>query len=289
MPHPDRGFRASFLSAPDPATLSPLVPTAVTRWHKSHDQPQPEPRSDEVAAEVPVALVFNGISHAVMMATPADLAAMAVGFALTEGIVEHPSELRDLEVQTPLDCLAQQACSVHLEISPERFHRLKDRRRTLEGRTGCGVCGIDSLQALDLHPPAMPTPDWLATVDAAAVFRAFEGLAAQQPLNARVGSLHAAGWVSPEGQLHRVREDVGRHNALDKLVGQLALDGRLGEPGFVVITSRTSFELVRKCARMSIPLLATISAPTSLAVQLAQESRMQLWGLCRPTHAQRYV
>jgi FdhD protein len=126
-------------------------------------------------------------------------------------------------------------------------------------------------------------------VDAAVVFKAFEGLAAQQPLNARVGSLHAAGWVSPDGQLHLVREDVGRHNALDKLVGQLALEGRLGEPGFVVITSRTSFELVRKCARMHIPLLATISAPTSLAVQLAQESRMQLWGLCRSTHAQRYV
>ncbi|WP_264293844.1 formate dehydrogenase accessory sulfurtransferase FdhD [Diaphorobacter aerolatus] len=122
-----------------------------------------------------------------------------------------------------------------------------------------------------------------------AITAAFSALSAKQALNARSGSLHAAGWARPDGTLGPVMEDVGRHNALDKLIGKLALANELGQPGFVVMTSRTSYELVRKCARVGIAALTTISAPTSLALQLADEAGMQLWGFCRPPSAVRYV
>ncbi|MFT4241563.1 MAG: formate dehydrogenase accessory sulfurtransferase FdhD [Acidovorax sp.] len=242
-----------------------------------------------VAAEVPVALVFNGISHAVMMATPADLEALAIGFALSEGIVEHPEDCRGVEAAIHGAGTVDAACSVQIEIAPRQFARLKEHRRMLAGRTGCGICGIDSLQALDLHPAPLPAPAWREQLDMDTIQRAFGALAQRQVHNARTGALHAAGWATPGGQLTDVLEDVGRHNALDKLLGRLALAGRLGEPGFVVMTSRTSYELVRKCARLGVPALATISAPTGLALQLAREAGMHLWGLCRPPTAVRYV
>ncbi|MFT3812060.1 MAG: formate dehydrogenase accessory sulfurtransferase FdhD [Acidovorax sp.] len=262
-------------------TIQPCSrPANVQRWNGGHRTEDMR----ELAAEVPVALVFNGISHAVMMATPQDLAAFAVGFALSEGIVDGPADCRDMEVATH-----SEGCTIHMEIAPRQFARLKEHRRALAGRTGCGLCGVDSLAALDLHPAPLAPQPWLARLDAATVLRPFDQLAAHQPLNARTGALHAAGWATPEGRLTDVLEDVGRHNALDKLLGRLALAGRLGEPGFVVMTSRTSYELVRKCARLHVGALATVSAPTALAVQLAQEAHMQLWALCRPPHATRYA
>ena len=269
-----------------PESIAPLQRLPAQPWQGGAPAPA---QGMDVAAEVPVALVFNGISHAVMMATPQDLAEFAVGFALSEGIVEAPGECRDLEVLTHAAGTPDASCSVHIEIPPRHFMRLKERRRALVGRTGCGVCGIDSLQALDLHPEPVPTPEWATRLDAAAVLRPFEALASRQTLNARAGSLHAAGWATPQGELTEVLEDVGRHNALDKLFGRLALAGRLDEPGFVVMTSRTSYELVRKCARLQVPAFATISAPTTLALQLAREAGMQLWGLCRPPTVLRYV
>lgn len=265
--------------------LPPLAALHASQWRSGGEAVQ----AVQVAAEVPVALVFNGISHAVMMATPQDLAEFAVGFALSEGVVEHPAECRDVEVFTHGAGTPDASCAVHMEIAPRQFARLKERRRTLAGRTGCGVCGIDSLQALDLHPDPLPAPAWREDLDATAILRPFDTLGARQILNACAGSLHAAGWATPAGELTDVLEDVGRHNALDKLFGRLALAGRLGEPGFVVMTSRTSYELVRKCARMGVPAFATISAPTSLALQLAREAGMHLWGLCRPPSALRYV
>ncbi|WP_461466912.1 formate dehydrogenase accessory sulfurtransferase FdhD [Melaminivora sp.] len=264
----------------------PLLAMQVPQWHQAGPvQLQPV----ELASEVPVALVFNGISHAVMMATPQDLLAFAVGFALSEGVVEQAHECRDVELQTHAAGTPDASHAVHIEIPARHFMRLKERRRALVGRTGCGVCGIDSLAALDLHPARITPPDWCAQLDAARVLRPFATLAQRQLLNARAGSLHAAGWATPDGLLTDVLEDVGRHNALDKLLGHLALAGRLQEPGFVVMTSRTSYELVRKCARLSVPAFATISAPTTLALQLAREAGMQLWGLCRPPTALRYV
>ena len=268
------------------SALPPVQDVPVTRWP---DGGGGGADVRTVAAEVPVALVFNGISHAVMMATPESLPAFAVGFALSEGIIGQPGDCRSVDVAVHGAGTADAGCSVHIEIAPRQFARLKELRRTLAGRTGCGICGIDSLQALDLHPAPLPAPAWREQLGLAAINRAFGALAPRQVLNARTGALHAAGWATPEGLLTDVFEDVGRHNALDKLLGHLALAGRLGEPGFVVMTSRTSYELVRKCARLGVPALATISAPTGLALQLAREAGMHLWGLCRPPTAVRYV
>lgn len=265
--------------------LAPLMPVTVRQWQGDACDAQPR----ELAAEVPVALVFNGISHVVMMVTPQDLAEFAVGFALSEGIIDQPADCRDVAVRTHAVGTLEASCTVHMEIAPRQFARLKERRRVLAGRTGCGLCGIDSLQALDLRPEPLAAPAWREGLDAATVLRPFADLRGRQVLNAHAGSLHAAGWVTPGGRLTDVLEDVGRHNALDKLFGRLARTGRLGEAGFVVMTSRTSYELVRKCARLGVPALATISAPTGLALQLAQEAGMQLWGLCRPPGAVRYV
>ena len=269
-----------------PEPLAPLRALQAQQWHAGAGV---QPQAVELAAEVPVALVFNGISHAVMMATPQDLAEFAIGFALSEGVVEHAHECRDVEVLQHGVGTADESCTVHVEIPPRHFARLKERRRALVGRTGCGVCGIDSLAALDLHPEVLAAPAWRGRLDAATVLRPFATLGQRPRLNARAGSLHAAGWATPAGELTDVLEDVGRHNALDKLFGRLALAGRLGEAGFIVMTSRTSYELVRKCARMQVPAFATISAPTTLALQLAQEAGMHLWGLCRPPTALRYV
>ncbi|MBS0301824.1 MAG: formate dehydrogenase accessory sulfurtransferase FdhD [Proteobacteria bacterium] len=264
----------------------PLASLRASHWHGGSGVLA---QTVDVAAEVPVALVFNGISHAVMMATPQDLVEFAVGFALSEGVVERPEDCRDVEVFTHGAGTPDASCAVHMEIAPRQFARLKERRRVLAGRTGCGVCGIDSLQALDLHPEPLPAPAWREGLDVATVLRPFDALGARQLLNARAGSVHAAGWATPAGGLTEVLEDVGRRSALDKLFGRLALAGRLGEPGFVVMTRRTSYELVRKCARLGVPAFATISAPTSLALQLAHEAGMQLWGMCRPPSALRYV
>ena len=276
--------------SPDPDLPAPaLAPLRALQVQQFHADGSVQSQAVELAAEVPVALVFNGISHAVMMATPQDLAEFAIGFALSEGVVEHARECREVEVQQHGSGTPDESCAVHIDIPPRHFMRLKERRRALVGRTGCGVCGIDSLAALDLHPAPIAAAPWRAQLDAATVLRPFETLSQRQSLNARAGSLHAAGWATPTGELTEVLEDVGRHNALDKLLGRLALAGRLGEPGFVVMTSRTSYELVRKCARLQISAFATISAPTTLALQLAQEAGLHLWGLCRPPTALRYV
>nr|WP_244160096.1 formate dehydrogenase accessory sulfurtransferase FdhD [Paracidovorax cattleyae] len=249
-------------------------------------------QDDAVASEVPVALVFNGLSHAVMMATPSDLQAFALGFALSEGLIDTPADCRGIEVFSrsgPQAGGGGAACEVHLEIATRCYARLKERRRALAGRTGCGLCGIDSLQALDLVPERVRTRPWAAALPAGVVLRAVAAMPGLQVLNATAGALHAAAWATPEGELTDLLEDVGRHNALDKLIGRLALQGRSGEDGFVVMSSRASYELVRKCARLDIPLLATVSAPTSLAVDLAAQAGIALWGLCRPPRAVRYT
>lgn len=298
-PHALRGMAAAGIVPPMsvielarpfvlPDFIEPLQCLPAQPW-RCDAREAGHPQDVQVAAEVPVALVFNGISHAVMMATPQDLAEFAVGFALSEGIVEQAHECRDVEVSTHGAGTPEASCTVQVEIPPRHFMRLKERRRALVGRTGCGVCGIDSLQALDLRPERMQVPEWVGSLDAATVLRPFAELGERQTLNRHAGSLHAAGWATPAGELQDVLEDVGRHNALDKLLGRRALAGQLGKPGFVVMTSRTSYELVRKCARLSVPAFATISAPTTLALQLAREAGMQLWGLCRPPTALRYV
>ena len=243
-----------------------------------------QPQDDRIASEVPVALVFNGISHAVMMATPADLEAFALGFALSEGLLVSRDECRGIEVAT-----GAQGIELQLEVASAAAARLQERRRNLAGRTGCGLCGIESLKQLDLTPePLNPLP-WVAHLSAATVLHAVAQLPALQPLNAQTGAHHAAAWVTPEGEITGVMEDVGRHNALDKLLGRRALDKQPLDTGFIVMSSRASYELVRKCARLGVPLLATISAPTTLAVDMARQGGLQLYGFCRGEQVVRYA
>lgn len=264
------------------AAPAPLLTLPVQRVAGGRLLPAPE--TDAVATEVPVALVFNGISHAVMMATPCDLEAFALGFALSEGILASRSECYGIELATsPL------GCEVQLDVATAAAARLQERRRSLAGRTGCGLCGIDSLQALDLSPEALAPAEWVASLSPATVLRAFTQMPPLQKLNAQTGCHHAAGWVAPDGTLTCVMEDVGRHNALDKLLGHRAQHRQPFGDGFVVMSSRASYELVRKCARLGVPVLATISAPTSLAVDIARQAGMQLYGFCRGEQAVRYA
>jgi FdhD protein len=251
-------------------------------------------RDDTLASEVPVALVFNGVSHAVMMATPQDLEAFALGFALSEGILDHARDCRGIEVRAvaALDAgmpEGMDGIEVHLDVSTRSFERLKARRRSMAGRTGCGVCGVDSFAALDLAPEPVAPRDWIDRVDLPTVLRAMSALPGHQVLNAEAGAIHAAGWATLDGKLTDVLEDVGRHNALDKLIGRLALAGRLSEAGFVVMSSRGSHELVRKCARLGIAALATISSPTAMGVRVAELANVKLWGLCRAPRAVLYA
>ena len=290
------------LPAPLPTQLLtqlpiPLVSHEVAVFDSSKnravDPNGPVTTQDWLAAEVPVALVFNGISHAVMMATPQDLELFALGFALSEGIVETSSEVRGIDV-TLADAqlanlpLGMAAIEVNVEISSRSFEQLKNHRRTLAGRTGCGVCGVESLAALDLASPPAAWQEWLSRVDAPTVLQAFAQLAPLQVLNAKSGALHAAAWAGLDGNVLHAFEDVGRHNALDKLIGSLAKTDQLNSPGFVILSSRASHELVRKCARVGIAAMATISAPTSMAVKMAELGGIRLWGLCRAPRAVLY-
>lgn len=233
--------------------------------------------TDSVIEEVPVALVFNGISHAVMMVTPRDLQPFAMGFALTEGLVAQASDIFDIEVREHA-----RSFEIDITIASEDFVQLKQQRRSMAGRSGCGVCGIESLELLDLQPEriaAAPLHDEGALQPAIA--SAVAQLGQYQELMRATGGVHAAAWCDASGAVLRVCEDVGRHNALDKLIGHLALEGVDMQRGFVFMSSRASYELVRKAARMNIPMLATISAPSTLAIDIATEAGIKLVSFCR--------
>ena len=232
-----------------------------------------ELRDEVVAQEVAVALVYNGVSHAVMMATPCDLEDFARGFTLTEHLVEKPSEIYDIEVEPK-----GRGIEVNLEIATQRMLALQERRRTLAGRTGCGLCGVDSLEAA-LRP--VPATRATATVKRAAIARAMAALPPEQRINRDNGATHAAGWATLDGTLLAVREDVGRHNALDKLAGALARLGLGGEGGFVVVTSRCSYEMVQKAAAIDAAAIAAVSAPTSLAIETAEQAGLALVAFVR--------
>ena len=249
---------------------------SVTRLVTRYRRGEIVQASDSLVVECPVALVFNGISHAVMMATPIDLEVFALGFALSEGIVERASDVFDVEVFSTADSV-----EVQLTISQQAFAALKGKRRALAGRSGCGVCGVESIELLDLHPARITHAGAAANIGIDAVERAARALPERQVLMRDTGGMHAAAWCSSAGDILDVFEDVGRHNALDKLIGQLARSKADMRSGFVFMSSRASYELVRKTARMQIPMLATISAPTSLAVDIAQQAGIRLLGFCR--------
>lgn len=228
---------------------------------------------DTVAEEVPVALVFNGISHAVMLATPADLEDFALGFSLAEGILDAPNQLYGVDVESTPDGIALQ-----LEIATEAFVRLKERRRTLAGRTGCGLCGTENLAEVARPIPPLASE---VVIRRDAIVDAMRQLAAAQSLQKTTGAVHAAGWATFDGKLVASREDVGRHNALDKVVGALAKQRIAAADGFFVVTSRASFEMVQKAALAGAPLLAAVSAPTGLAIRTAEAAGLTLLGFTR--------
>ncbi len=213
-------------------------------------------------AEVPVAMVFDAQTQAVMMATPADLADFATGFALTEGYVETPDQIRDIEIVTH-----DTGHEARVWLAADRASALNARRRSMMGPVGCGLCGIDSLaQALR---PIDPLPPGGATLTAADVARATEALRAHQPLHDETIAVHAAGFWQGGG-IMLAREDVGRHNALDKLIGALLRAGIDPASGAIVLTSRVSVDMVQKVARARCPILIAASAPTAQALDLAQ-------------------
>jgi FdhD protein len=264
--------------------LNPLEtagqPGTVELRVRRHQGSTVEARADHVGQEWPVALVFNGISHAVMMCTPRDLEAFAVGFAISEGIVGRNADIQDIEVVFYEDTDLPHA-EVHLTLVQQAFVALKDKRRALAGRTGCGVCGIESIDLLDLHPERVPDTGFVQRLAPDAIARAARELPQHQALTQLTGGLHAAAWCDAQGAIVHAFEDVGRHNALDKLIGQLVLTRADTQQGFVFLSSRASYELVRKAARIGVPMLATISAPSSLAIAIAQRAGLRLVSFCR--------
>lgn len=244
-------------------------------------QPLNQPDEEEVAVELPVALTVNGIAQGVMLATPVDLEDFALGFALSEGWITSRRELLDLELQARPGGL-----ELALRVTAAREQHLKARRRLLAGRTGCGLCGLESLAQLAAVRPA---PVQAPTLAEGALDRAIAGLQAAQLLNARCGGLHGAAWCQVDGTVVLAREDVGRHNALDKLAGALAQRDTDTRAGFVLMSSRASHELVHKTAMAGIGLLACMSAPSSLAITTAQGLGLQLWAFVRDGRATRYA
>jgi FdhD protein len=265
----DKG-EADAVTDESPAELPTLVAARVNVRGKNRQ----ESVTDWVAEETPVAMVYNGISHAVMMATPADLEDFALGFSLTEGIIKSPQELFDIEFSH-----SPEGITIAMQIAGERFAGLRDQRRAMAGRTGCGLCGTESL-ALAIRPvPWVGSP---MKISDDAIQHAVSELKAHQPLQAESGATHAAAWCDPDGHIVAAREDVGRHNALDKLIGSQCTADRAFGKGFALISSRASFEMVQKCAATGIGCLVAVSAPTGLAIREARKAGMTLAGFARP-------
>lgn len=226
-----------------------------------------------VAVEVPVQVTFAEVPFAVMMVTPSDLVDFAYGFSLTEGMIETAVEIREATVVQ-----AENGLVLRIDLVGERLHRHLARQRAMTGRTGCGVCGIDDLQALRRATLSASAPQSVAIQ---AIARALESLDARQTLNIATRAVHGAAWSDLSGEIREVREDVGRHNALDKLIGALLRNGIDPATGFIVITSRCSFEMVEKAATFGARTLVAISAPTSLAITRANALDVMLIAIAR--------
>ena len=227
----------------------------------------------EWVREEPVALEFNGLAYAVMMATPADLADFATGFALTEGLAAHAGEVTDLAIAK-----VEQGWIVRAVLSGLGAEQLGERVRSRVAESSCGLCGIENLEAV-----ARPLPPVAAhaAIDPQAIFAALAAMKERQPLGLATGAAHAAAWCDRAGTIGCLREDVGRHNALDKLIGAMARGGRSLASGFVLSTARCSYEIVEKAVRAGATALVTMSLPTSMAVDRAQAAGLSLWVLAR--------
>jgi FdhD protein len=280
-------FRNTVVFKQNRATHTSPLPAGIVELsvhrppHISHATP------DFLAEEVPVALVYNGISHVVMMASPKDLELFAIGFSLSEGIIAHPQEIYGMDVVPACNGL-----EVQIELSSRRFMGLKERRRALAGRTGCGVCGVEQLN--DIGKPIIPLP-FTQTFNLAHLDRALEHLNDVQPIGQLSGCTHAAAWVLPSGSIAGGHEDVGRHVALDKLLGRRARENNVWLQGAALVSSRASYEMVQKSAMCGVEILFAVSAATTLAVEVAERCNLTLVGFCKPgratiyTHPQRLI
>lgn len=258
---------------------TPLIEGLTTRqvWTRQaiEDGPQATSRNDWLAEEVPVALVYNGISHVVMMATPQQLEAFAVGFSLSEGIISSPSEIYGIDVLP--QC---RGIEVHIELSARRFMALKEHRRAMAGRTGCGVCGVEQLEQIGKPVPPLP---FTRRFNLQALDRGLSQLSDFQPIGRQTGCTHVAAWMDEQGQLSGGCEDVGRHVALDKLLGYRSRQG--WQQGAVVVSSRASYEMVQKSAMCGVEILFAVSAATALAVEVAERCGLTLVGFSKPGRA----
>ncbi|HEY8612823.1 MAG TPA: formate dehydrogenase accessory sulfurtransferase FdhD [Roseomonas sp.] len=231
------------------------------------------PTARAVPEEVPVSLVYSSVPFAVMMLTPADFEDFAYGFSLTEGIVADAAGIREVVVEED-----PRGLRLAIRLAPTALTAHLARRRSIAGRTGCGLCGIEELDQMpQATRPEGPAP----AIDVAAIRRALDALEGSQPLNDETRAVHAAAFARADGSLHAVREDVGRHNALDKLAGALMRDEVRAAEGFVIVTSRCSFELVEKTASIGARTLVAISAPTALALDRARALDMNLVAVAR--------
>lgn len=251
-----------------PVTVTRQVP--VVNWTKAGTNSC----DDEVVAEIPVALTYNRQSHVVMMVTPSELEDFAIGFSLTEGIIRTFPDITEINILA-----RENGLELAMTINEECHARLAGQRRNLVGRTGCGLCGAESLEQAIRNPAAVAS---LVSVKATALQSAINSLNAHQPLQVVTGAVHGAAWCNTDGVILALREDVGRHNALDKLIGHLARGGFDPATGFVLISSRASYEMIYKTAAAGIEILVAVSAPTTLAIDFANRSGITLVGFARP-------
>ena len=242
----------------------------------AYDSPEPKGDSRALAVETPVNVVYGSVPYAVMMLTPGDLTDFAYGFSLTEGVVESADEIRGVSVED-----GEGGLRLLVDLAPGRLREHLARKRAISGRTGCGVCGIDDLAALPMAKAREDGASGGPRIALSAIQAALDALFDRQTLNRETRAVHAAAWARLDGTLFAVREDVGRHNALDKLIGALMRDGVRPDEGFLVITSRCSFEMAEKAAVLGASVLVAISAPTSLAIERARCHGLTLCAIAR--------
>lgn len=252
--------------------MKPAIPTRVNPVEIAADGTRRE-LAREWVREEPVALEYNGLSYAVMMATPADLEDFARGFALTEGLAKQPSDIRQIHVAE-----VENGTIIRSMLTGLGVEQLTERVRTRVAESSCGLCGIENLDAV-----ARPLPKVAAhrAINAQAVFAAIGRIRDFQPVNARTGAAHVAAFAAPDGTISVAREDVGRHNAMDKLVGAMAADELPMAEGFILSSARCSYEIVEKAVRAGATTLVTISLPTTMAVKRAQSAGLSLFCLAR--------